>query len=154
MNITTRSRALCAALSAAAAMTAWPIASLAAGGIKAAYVEEVIPSRTFFGRMLLAAPQRVSSTGPGTGVFGVTSLTFINNLSTPTSVSIYSPILSNQGCGSPPIGQDFATLMVFPLQGDATMHLTYPTPLVLGNVSCIGAVSPGNVNVYVNGVVN
>ena len=63
------------ALAGAGALLA-AVPAFAAGGIKAAYVEQVIPSRTFSDSMVvLNSP---TSVGPGTGILGITSLTLTN----------------------------------------------------------------------------
>src|SRR5450755_4389065 len=69
-----------------------PVTVLAAGGIKAAFVEEVIPSHTFYDRMsVLNSPQSI---GPGTGVLGVSSVTLTNFDTSPQQVFIFAPVLS------------------------------------------------------------
>ncbi|MFX7977243.1 hypothetical protein ABTK65_20590, partial [Acinetobacter baumannii] len=44
----------------------------AAGSIKAAYVEQVIPAHTYTGHMTLL--NATNSIGPGTGILGITSI--------------------------------------------------------------------------------
>ena len=135
--------------------------ALAAGTIKAAYVEEVIPSRTFTGRMQVL--NATKSMGPGTGIFGITSLTLTNFDAQPQQVFIFVPIFSG-GCGSSGsniIGGTEPQMTVY-VQPQQTLHLAYPTPLVINpyqNITCIAAevttlLHGGSVEIDVNGVVN
>src|SRR5471032_3349278 len=87
-----------ASLAATIGLSGLSAPALAAGAIKAAYVEEVIPSRTFSGRMQVL--NTTNSVGPGTGIFGITSLTLTNFDSTQQQVFIFVPIFSGGGCGS------------------------------------------------------
>ena len=157
MNTSTRSRALCATFSAAAVLNAWPVVALAAGGIKAAYVEEVIPSRTYAGRLTLNAFAPARSIGPGSGVLGVTSMTITNFGPGIANVQISSIKTANPGCAglADPGGDPQVVVLVPPL---STLHLTYPTPLVFNpvqGVTCIAAdASGGSVILHINGVVN
>ena len=134
----------------------------AAVALKAAYVEEVIPAHTFSGRMQVL--NSVSSVGPGTGVFGVTSLTLTNFDAQPQQVFIFVPIFSGGGCGSGGsnvVGGTTPQMTVY-VQPQQTLHLTYPTPLVINpyqNITCIAAevttlLHGGSVEIDVNGVVN
>ena len=136
--------------------------ALAAGGIKAAYVEQVIPSRTFNGHMQVLNATR--SVGPGTGILGITSLTLTNFDTTPQQVFIFVPIFSGGGCGTggSNIVGGLDPQMTIYLQPQATLHLAYPTPLVINpyqGVTCIAAevttaLHGGSVEIDVNGVVN
>ena len=72
--------------------------AFAAGAIKAAYVEEVIPAKTYTGRMSVL--NATNSIGPGTGIFGITSLTLTNFDTSPQQVFIFVPIFSGGGWGS------------------------------------------------------
>ena len=136
--------------------------AFAAGAIKAAYVEEVIPAHTYTGHMTVL--NSTSSVGPGTGIFGITSLTLTNFDTQPQQVFIFVPIFSGAGCGSGGssiIGGTTPQMTVY-VQPQSTLHLTYPTPLVInpyaGN-TCIAAevttlLHGGSVTIDVNGVVN
>jgi hypothetical protein len=136
--------------------------ALAAGAIKAAYVEQVIPARTFYGRMsVLNATQSI---GPGTGILGITSLTLTNFDTSPQQVFIFVPIFSGGGCGSGGasiIGGAEPQMQVY-VQPQSTLHLTYPTPLVINpvaGITCIAAevttiLHGGSVQIDVNGVIN
>ena len=136
--------------------------AFAAGSLKAAYVEEVIPAHTFAGRMQVL--NTTSSIGPGTGIFGVTSLTLTNFDAQPQQVFIFVPIFSGGGCGSGGsnvIGGTLPQMTVY-VQPQQTLHLAYPTPLVINpfqNITCIAAevttlLHGGSVEIDVNGVVN
>jgi hypothetical protein len=134
--------------------------ALAAGSIKAAYVEQVIPSKTWNGSMSVL--NAVNSMGPGTGILGITSITLTNFDSSPQQVFIFAPIYASGGtCGSPVIGGSDPRMQVY-VQPNSTLHLTYPTPLVMNPISgntCIAAevttqLHGGSVEVDVNGVIN
>ena len=150
------------ALAGALGLGAAGAPALAAGTIKAAYVEQVIPSHTWNGRMqVLNTP---NSIGPGTGILGVTSITLTNFDAQPQQVFIFVPIFSGGGCGSGGsnvIGGTTPQMTVY-VQPQQTLHLTYPTPLVINpfqNITCIASevttlLHGGSVEIDVNGVVN
>jgi hypothetical protein len=148
--------AIAAALVATSLLTD---AAQAAGGIKAAYTETVIPGRTFSGRMQVL--NSANSIGPGTGVLGVTSLTLTNFDSSPQQVFIFVPIFSGATCGSAVIGGTEPQMTVY-VPPQSTLHLTYPTPLVFNpnnGLTCIGAevttlLHGGSVEIDINGVIN
>jgi hypothetical protein len=138
--------------------------AVAAGAIKAAYVEEVIPAKTFTGRMSVL--NTTNSIGPGTngGILGVTSITLTNFDTSPQQVFIFVPIFSGGGCGSGGsniVGGTTPQMTVY-VQGQSTLHLTYPTPMVINpfaNITCIAAevttlLHGGSVEIDVNGVIN
>ena len=126
------------------------------------YVEEVIPAHTFSGRMQVLNATR--SMGPGTGIFGVTSLTLTNFDAQPQQVFIFVPIFSGGGCGtggSNIVGGTEPQMTVY-VQPQQTLHLGYPTPLVFSpfnGITCLAAevttlLHGGSVEIDVNGVVN
>ena len=136
--------------------------ALAAGGIKAAYVEQVIPAKTYTGRMQVL--NTTTSMGPGTGILGVTSITLTNFDTSPQQVFIFVPIFSGGGCGgggSNIVGGSQPQMTVY-VQPQSTLHLTYPTPMVINpfaGITCIAAevttlLHGGSVEIDVNGVVN
>lgn len=153
-----------AALAAIAGLATLSTSAQAAGGIKAAYVEEVIPAKTFSGHMQVF--NSISTVGPGanSGVLGITSITLTNFDTQPQQVFIFVPIFSGAGCGaggSAIIGGTTPQMTVY-VQPQSTLHLTYPTPLVINpyqNNTCIAAevttlLHGGSVTMDVNGVVN
>ena len=136
--------------------------AIAAGTIKAAYVEQVIPSHTWSGHM--AVLNTPNSMGPGTGILGITSITLTNFDANPQQVFIFVPIFSGGGCGSGGsnvIGGATPQMTVY-VQPQQTLHLAYPTPLVFNpnqNITCVAAevttlLHGGSVEIDVNGVVN
>jgi hypothetical protein len=150
----------CVAGLLAAAGIATPAA--AAGSLKAAYVEEVIPAHTFSGRMQVL--NATKSMGPGTGIFGISSLTLTNFDTQPQQVFIFVPIFSGGGCGtggSNIVGGTEPQMTVY-VRPQETLHLTYPTPLVFSpfnGITCLAAevttlLHGGSVEIDVNGVVN
>ncbi len=151
-----------AALAAIAGLATLSTSAQAAGGIKAAYVEEVIPAKTFSGHMQVF--NSISTVGPGanSGVLGITSITLTNFDTQPQQVFLFVPIFSGGGCGSASVvGGANPEIQVY-VQPQSTMHLTYPTPFVINPVSgitCIGAevttiLHGGSVEIDINGVVN
>jgi len=160
MTRTTATLLALASLAATLAGAATPAA--AAGSIKAAYVEEVIPAHTYTGHMTVV--NATNSIGPGTGILGITSITLTNFDTSPQQVFIFVPIYSGGGCGSGGsaiIGGTTPQMTVY-VQPQSTLHLTYPTPFVInpyaGN-TCIAAevttlLHGGSVTMDVNGVVN
>jgi hypothetical protein len=155
-------RATFAALALATLLAGIAAPALAAGGIKAAYVEQVIPAKTYTGRMQVL--NTTNSVGPGTGILGVTSITLTNFDTSPQQVFIFVPIFSGGGCGSGGsniVGGSQPQMTVY-VQPQATLHLTYPTPMVINpfaNITCIAAevttlLHGGSVEIDVNGVVN
>ena len=137
--------------------------AFAAGSIKAAYVEQVIPSHAWSGHMQVL--NATKSVGPGTGILGVTSFTLTNFDSQPQQVFIFVPIFSGGGCGSGGsniVGGTDPQMTVY-VQPQQTLHLAYPTPLVFNpnqnNVTCVAAevttlLHGGSVEIDVNGLVN
>jgi hypothetical protein len=151
-----------ASVAAACLLSGISAPALAAGAIKAAYVEEVIPSKTYSGRMSVL--NTTNSMGPGTGIFGVTSLTLTNFDTSAQQVFIFVPIFSGGGCGSGGssiIGGTGPQMTVY-VQPQSTLHLSYPTPLVINpyaGITCLAAevttlLHGGSVEIDVNGVVN
>jgi hypothetical protein len=141
-------------------MVCAPVTVLAAGGIKAAFVEEVIPSHTFFDRTSVL--NSVRSIGPGTGVLGVSSITLTNFDTSPQQVFIFAPIFSGgSNCAGSVIGGAGPQMTIY-VPPSSTLHLTYPTSLVYNPVdgrTCIAAevttqLHGGSVEIDVNGVVN
>jgi hypothetical protein len=138
--------------------------AFAAGSLKAAYVEQVIPARTWNGRMQVL--NATSSVGPGAtgGILGITSLTLTNFDSSAQQVFIFVPIFSSGGCGSggSNIVGGTTPQMTFYVQPQSTLHLAYPTPLVIGpsaGITCIAAevttlLHGSSVEIDVDGVLN
>jgi hypothetical protein len=138
-------------------------AASAAGSLKAAYVEEVIPAKTFSGRVVLL-DNNPASTGPGIngGILGVTSITLTNFAPNALQLLLFAPLFGSGGtCGSPVVSGADPRMQIF-VQPHATVQFTYPTPLVFNTgsgVNCIAAqvLSPldgGLVEMDVNGVIN
>jgi hypothetical protein len=104
------------------------------------------------------------SVGPGTGILGITSLTLTNFDTQPQQVFIFVPIFSGGGCGtggSNIVGGTEPQMTVY-VAPQSTLHLTYPTPMVINpfaGITCIAAevttlLHGGSVEIDVNGVVN
>jgi hypothetical protein len=149
-----------ASIVGATALLCSSTSALAAGGIKAAYVEQVIPSKTWYGSTTVL--NTTTSIGPGTGILGITSITLTNFDSSPQQVFVFTPVYASGGiCGSTVVGGSDPRLQVY-VPGLTTLHLTYPTPLVVSPISgntCIAAevttqLHGGSVEMDVNGVIN
>jgi hypothetical protein len=150
------------AMVVALGMAMVPTTAVAAGSIKAAYVETVIPSKSYSGSINLSNNSRLSF-GPNTGVLGISSLTLTNYSATAQQVFIFEPIFGAAAtdCYAPIIGAG-GPQMTLIVQGNSTLHLTYPSPLVyspLGGHTCIGAevttlLGGGSIEIVVNGFLN
>ena len=162
MNSSGKATLLASAIGVASAlvMVCAPASALAAGGIKAAFLEEVIPSHTFTGRMQVL--NAVQSMGPGTGVLGVSSITLTNFDTSAQQVFIFVPIFSGgSGCTGSVIGGTVPQMTVY-VPPQSTLHLAYPTAFVInpyqGRTRIAAEVTRllhgGSVEVDVNGVVN
>lgn len=162
MNIPCKSTLSVSALGIATALVVMcaPVTALAAGGIKAAFVEVVIPSHTFYDSMSVQNTR--TAIGPGSGVLGVTSLTITNFDSTAQQVFIFAPVFSGgSGCTGSVIGGSTPRMQVY-VQPFSTMHLSYPSPLVFNPLqgrTCVAAevttlLHGGSVEIDINGVVN
>lgn len=152
---------LSCALCAAALLA--PQAASAAGAIKAAYVEEVIPSHTFNAEMSLGTNLKAVGPGTGTAVFGITSLTFTNTDSSRQLVFFSPAAITGNDCSADGAVQGaVVSTMYVVVPANSTLHLTYPTPFVVTpwqGTTCFGAklVNPlhdGDVLVNVIGVLN
>jgi hypothetical protein len=127
-----------------------------AAAIPATFVEVVVPSNPFYGRMNLSPQNFVKSVGPETGTLGVTNITVTNFDSTRNTVFILAPLFAGGGCGSVITGGAGPNLTIS-VEPFATQTVAYPTPLVFGGIqghTCVAAQGSGNVEVYVNGFVN
>ncbi len=155
-----KTTALLAVATVCLGTTATP--TMAAGSIKAASVELVIPSRAvYFDRGLSNGV--ALATGPGTGTLGVTSITLTNFDATAQQVYIFAATVTTPGdCSSSVVGFESPSMSVY-VQPNSTLHLSYPSPLVFHPISgstCIGgnlpSALPGSagVYIYVNGIAN
>jgi len=136
-----------------------------AAAVKAAFVEVVIPSNPFFGRMQLSG-YGAQSVGPGTGTLGVNQIVLTNFDSVVNQVNIFSALLNGGTCGGTnnvPAATD--PFLIVKVQPNSTLVIPAPTPLVFtpqtgyDNVAhtCVGASMPitgGNVFVTVSGFIN
>lgn len=137
----------------------------AADGIKAAYVEAVIPSKTYSGHILLSSYSAygTATAGPSqAGVLGIGTVTISNFDSVLHSVYIGTPILS-AACGASAVTYGWVgdPLLVL-VQANSTLVLPFPTPYVVnpaGGQACVGiGTTPGqlitDLEVWVTGLVN
>lgn len=151
MRAAVNAGALCVA-STIAGLGAVPSA-FAAGGIRAAYVETVVPARPlseFLANGTLAS-------GAANGVLGITSLTLVNSGTTKTPVFIFAIGVVGPTCNSPEVSGTARLLAYVDVQADSTMHLTYPSPLVvtpINGFSCIRMNPKPGLTVMFNGFIN
>ena len=155
---------LCSLSSTAAILSCALVATAqAAGPIKAAYVEEVIPSHTFNDQMSLSTKAKAVGPGAGTAILGVTSLTFTNTDSARQLVLFFTASISGTECGGASLVGAVETSMYVVVAANSTLHLTYPTPWIVNpwqGYTCFGAklVNPlhagGDLLVNVVGVLN
>ncbi len=139
-------------VSTIAGLCAAPCAS-AAGAIRAAYVETVLPSKPL-SEFLANGTQ---GSGAANGVLGITSLTLVNTATTKTAVIIFSMGVVGPTCDSAEVSGTARTLAYVLVQPDSTMHLTYPSPLVVRPVdgfSCIRMNPKPGLTVMFNGFIN
>lgn len=138
----------------------------AAGAIRAAYVETVIPGKPF--SAVFQPNAGAVSTGPSTGVLGVTSVTITSFGSTQAATMVLQVESVPEGVncgGAGTILTDLQQRLLLRVQPNQTLHLTYPSPWVIG----AGLVVPagqhlclagqqiggdGPVYIHVNGFVN
>jgi hypothetical protein len=125
--------------------------------IRATFVEVVIPSSPFYGKIALNHQPLASSIGPDAGTLGVTNITVTNFDDVKAQVLIGQPLFAPDGsCGSFITGQTALTFSTF-IEPLSTQTITYPTPLVFVPVqghSCIAGQTNAHVEIYVNGFVN
>lgn len=149
-----------AALNAGALCAASTIAGLcgapsafAAGAIRAAYVETVIPAKPL---SEFLASGTVAS-GSSNGALGITSLTLVNSGATKTPVFIFAIGVVGPTCDSPEVSGTRRLLAYVDVQAESTLHLTYPSPLVvtpINGFSCITMNRKPGITVMFNGFIN
>ena len=143
--------ALCIA-STIAGLCAAP-GAFAAGGIRAAYVEQVMPTKPL-SEFLASGTQ---GSGSASGVLGITSLTLVNTATTKTSVFIFAIGVVGPTCDSAEVSGNSRLLAHVLVPPDSTMHLTYPSPLVVSPIngfSCIRMNPKPGLTVMFNGFIN
>jgi hypothetical protein len=167
------SNSILCALASAASLGLLPTGGLilpghaqAAGPIKAVYVETVIPGKPF--SAVFQPNAGAVSTGPSTGVFGVTSVTITSLGTTQTATMVLHVVSMPDGvnCGGPgTVLTDLQQRLLVRVPPNQTVHLTYPSPWVIGagiavppgQHLCLGGEQRGGdgpVYIHVNGIVN
>jgi hypothetical protein len=147
-----------------AAVAGCPATALAADGIKAAYVETVIPSRSYTVKLNVTGLNPNSTMGPSTtGVLGISSLVVTNYTFYPKLVEIGSPAFyGGATCGSlNSFAANYPSFDIY-VQPQSTLVIPFPTPYVInpsGGQACIfasaGFLSFGDsIDVVVNGELN
>ncbi|MBC7727412.1 MAG: hypothetical protein H7242_07310 [Microbacteriaceae bacterium] len=150
-----RTKLVCAALclvSTIAGIGAAPSA-FAAGAIRAAYVETVLPSKPL-SEFLANGTQ---GSGSASGVLGITSLTLVNAAATKTPVFIFAIGVVGPTCDSAEVSGNSRILAYVVVPPDSTLHLTYPSPLVVSPIngfSCIRMNPKPGLTVMFNGFIN
>jgi len=138
----------------------------AAGAIRAAYVEAVIPSKPF-SALLIASPTLTPFVGPTLGVLGVTSVTLSNSTARPSGVTLnVVAVPDGMDCESANFSQGVILFRVAAhVPPSQTLQLIYPSPWVIGaglgvpagRHVCLAADildSVGAITVHVSGLVN
>jgi len=128
--------AMCAA-STISGLIAAP-GAFAAGGIKAAYVETVIPAKPFTSFVSLEIfPIYV---GVRAGVLGISSITLTNPSNAAARVEVQNRVeVAGTECLSGT--QSRQIFMVVFVQARSTLHLPFPAPISIepiGGMSCVG----------------
>jgi hypothetical protein len=150
-------------LMAAAAGAIAPHAASAADGIKAAYVETVIPSKSYSGTAAVSYFQSTATFGPAqTGVLGIGNITLTNTDIVPLFVYIGVPTLGGSSCGTSTYTGYSGTLFSLYVQPQSTLVIPFPTPYVVnsaGGQACLAIQSggfslDGQLNVFVTGLLN
>jgi hypothetical protein len=149
-----------------AALTTLGISQVAAAadGIKAAYVETVIPSKTFSGLMTVSNFGNLATTGPTqTGVFGISSIVLTNSDIQADEVLIGIPSLGGAACGTSSFGGYMGPPLYIYVPAQSSLVIPFPTPYVInpaGGQACIAieasgfASYAGQIQVMVTGVIN
>jgi hypothetical protein len=136
----------------AAALLAAPHGAFAADGIKAAYVETVIPSKSYSGQVYVSNSTTLATLGPPQpGVLGVGTLLLTNTDDFVSFVIIGVPELGGAACGANSftgyIGQPFYVYVA----PRSTLAIPFPTPYVInpaGGQACIAVQGGGFVDLY------
>lgn len=136
------------------ATTVVGVGAHAATPVRAAAVEDVLPTKPF--QKDMAAQTGITEVaGVSSGRLGVSSVTITNFLSTAAYVQLRSVVVADADCQSTIVsfGDFFKRIYVQPT---STLNLTFPTPVVIGNgtgAACLQASTPfgGNVSVLVVG---
>ena len=96
--------------------------------IRATFVEVVIPSTPFYGKIALSPQHFVLATGPDTGTLAVTSITVTNFDSARNNVFIFAPLFAGAGgCGSAITGGTSLNFTIF-VEPFSTRQLPTPRP--------------------------
>jgi hypothetical protein len=144
---------ICTTLSIALlACTMAPVSALAAG--RGALVELTAPSRPFQDSANGSA--NYVSVGPGiTGVMAVTSITLTNLGSAQRNVFVFRPVLADGAtCGTTNVVGGSNPRFYVEVPPNQTVHLTYPSPLILpmlSGQSCLAFGGAAGIDISVNG---
>lgn len=155
MNLSDKTlrRAKALGLAATLALFGTPDSTRAAGAVRAALVEPVMPSKPL---SEVLASGTVAS-GSATGVLGITSLTLVNGGTTKLPVFIFATSVIGPTCNSPEVSGTRRLLAYIDVQAESTMHLTYPSPLVvtpINGFSCVTMNPKPFLTVMFNGFIN
>lgn len=138
----------------------------AAGPTRAAYVETVIPGKPF--SAVFQPNAGAVSTGPSAGVLGITSVTITSfgRSQTATMVLVAMSMPDGVNCGGAgTVLTDLQQRVLLRVPPNETVHLTYPSPWVIGaglavptgQHLCLGGEQIGGdgpIYVHVSGLVN
>lgn len=149
-------------LAAAASLASFHGAS-AADGIKAAYVETVIPSKSYTGQATVSVFGNSATFGPSqAGVLGIGSIVLTNTDLQTQPVIVGIPGLGGSPCGTSTFTSYFTTFYFY-VPAQSTLVVPFPIPYVInpaGGQACIAIEAAGfvyggaTVSVLVTGELN
>ena len=166
-HMTLRAQLRAASLGLATASVLMPSGpTQAAGAIRAAYVETAIPGRPF--SAVFQPNAGVVSAGPASGVFGVTSVTITSFGTTMTATMALQVVSVPDGTdcgGTGTVLTDLQHRVLLRIPPNQTVHLTYPSPWVIGAGMAVPVAQhlclagdqiggDGPIYIHVNGFVN
>jgi hypothetical protein len=136
----------------------------AADGIKAAFVETVIPSKSFSGQMAVSSYGYQATIGPSQpGVLGIGSIILTNTDTQVQTVIVGIPNLGGAACGTSSFPSYMTSPFYIKVPAQSTLVVPFPTPYVInpaGGQACIAiqasgfAYYGGTVQALVIGLVN
>ena len=139
-----RASRLRVAAAAVALVAAGP--GVAAAGVRAVSVEEVLPAKPYKAAMEVFAPSVPGVHADdlifvgGDGAIGITSITVTNKNNFLKSITVFEPPAgAGRGCGAPVWATPNSFVVMLP--ASSTVHLAFPSPLVFNAVNghtCFG----------------
>lgn len=147
-------------------VSALPSSAATSGSPKPVYVETVIPGKPFLQVVKIVTGEVINSvtTGPGVGVLGISSITITNTSTFVSDVYISTqPLVTGSSCATGVASTYGSQVILLSVPGNATLHIPYPTPLVIiapsTSLTCIGVGGiarnrSGDLYISINGILN